>query len=339
MLEGQVAVLSSGALTDTQAVSLLEALFESPLYREDQKTFMLYPRRDMPGFLERGVIPEDLARSTPAIRKLETAGDLSIIQRDPVGVVRFAGALANRKALDKAIKALSGITLTAEEAASLRDVYEQVFQHRSYTGRSGSMFAYEGNGCIYWHMVAKLLLAAQEAAPHANTAEKRTSLSEHYRRIRAGLGFNKTAAEYGAFPLDAYSHSAWSTGARQPGMTGQVKEEVITRRRELGVVADHGVYRFDPASIHASEWLTATDQLTFFDVHGHQQTLDLNPGELALTVCQTPVVYRRTGGNAGIIAYLQDGGTESVPGLELTRDLSASIMRRDGRVTRLIIEC
>ena len=36
-----------------------------------------------------------------------------------------------------------------------------------YTGRSGAMYGYEGLGCIYWHMVAKLLLAVQEMRPAA----------------------------------------------------------------------------------------------------------------------------------------------------------------------------
>ena len=32
-----------------------------------------------------------------------------------------------------------------------------------FTGRSGSFFAYEGLGSIYWHMVSKLLLAVRSA--------------------------------------------------------------------------------------------------------------------------------------------------------------------------------
>ena len=37
-----------------------------------------------------------------------------------------------------------------------------MFDHKSFTGRSGTFFGYEGLGSIYWHMVSKLLVAAQE---------------------------------------------------------------------------------------------------------------------------------------------------------------------------------
>ncbi len=50
-----------------------------------------------------------------------------------------------------------------EEARQpLLALYEQVFNHKAFTGRSGGMFGFEGLGCIYWHMVSKLLLAVQE---------------------------------------------------------------------------------------------------------------------------------------------------------------------------------
>ena len=41
-------------------------------------------------------------------------------------------------------------------------MFENVFHHNEFTGRSGTFFAYEGLGSIYWHMVSKLLLAVQE---------------------------------------------------------------------------------------------------------------------------------------------------------------------------------
>ena len=46
---------------------------------------------------------------------------------------------------------------------------------------------------------------------------------------------------YGAFPTDPYSHTPAGKGAQQPGMTGQVKEDVISRFGELGVEVKNGV--------------------------------------------------------------------------------------------------
>ena len=54
-------------------------------------------------------------------------------------------------------------------------------------------------------------------------------LGQLYYDIRGGLSAAKTPEEYGAFPYDPYSHTPDNSGAQQPGMTGQVKEEIITR--------------------------------------------------------------------------------------------------------------
>ena len=118
--------------------------------------------------------------------------------------------------------------------ASVLEVYEEVFAHRGFTGRSGTMFAYEGLGSVYWHMVGKLVLAIQErylAARDAGAAPAvLAALARHYRAIRVGMsGTDKAPTVWGAFPLDPYSHSPAHGGARQPGMTGQVKEEILIR--------------------------------------------------------------------------------------------------------------
>ncbi len=75
MLEGQVAALSSGLLTPAEALRVLRALRRSALWREDARSYLLYPNRALPGFLEKNVIPEaELARS-PALQRMLAAGD------------------------------------------------------------------------------------------------------------------------------------------------------------------------------------------------------------------------------------------------------------------------
>ncbi len=59
MLEGQVAVLSSGALSTQESVALLDALRNSRLYRADQNSYLLYPDRKLPGFFEKNNIPAE----------------------------------------------------------------------------------------------------------------------------------------------------------------------------------------------------------------------------------------------------------------------------------------
>ena len=58
---------------------------------------------------------------------------------------------------------------------------------------------------------------------------------DHYFEINEGIGVNKSPGLYGAFPTDPYSHTPRGRGVQQPGMTGQVKEDIVSRFYELGL--------------------------------------------------------------------------------------------------------
>ncbi len=257
MLEGQVALLSCGLLSLAESVALLDALFASPLFDARRRSFLLYPDRQLPGFLERNRL-DDAALALPVVQDILRRGRHDLLQQQSDGTVRFAPALANRGDLEAAAADL-GASLEP-----LAQAYDRLLKHHEFTGRSGTMFAYEGLGCIYWHMVAKLLLAVQECAFEAadRAAPELAALKTHYRKVRDGLGYRKSAADYGAFPADAYSHTPAEGGAQQPGMTGQVKEEILTRWGELGLRVRGGRVRFDPVLLDASE-LPAVGALTF----------------------------------------------------------------------------
>jgi hypothetical protein len=257
MLEGQVAMLSCGLLSLAESVALLDTLFASPLFTERRRSFLLYPDRALPGFLDRNQL-DDAALALPVVQKLLADDRTDLLQRQSDGVVRFAPGLASRAELDAA-----GADLGAD-LLPLAEAYERVLNHHAFTGRSGTMFGYEGLGCIYWHMVAKLLLAVQERVFDAADARapELAALQAHYRRVREGLGYRKPAHEYGAFPADPYSHTPGEGGAQQPGMTGQVKEEILTRWGELGLRVRGGRARFDPVLLDAAE-LPVGGALTF----------------------------------------------------------------------------
>jgi hypothetical protein len=263
MLEGQVAVLSSGLPDPAEALGILERLFASSLYREDQHSFMLYPERELPGFLDKNLIPDESALAIPLIDDMLAAGDRSLVARDEDGICRFHGDFRNAKdvadALDELAEREEWAAAAARDREAVLALFEDVFRHGSYTGRSGTMYGYEGLGCIYWHMVAKLLLAVQEVVHRAERegapASVRDELAGMYYRIRAGLGYEKSVAEYGAFPTDPYSHTPAGGGAKQPGMTGQVKEEILTRLGELGVRVADGAVRFRPLLLREGEFL------------------------------------------------------------------------------------
>jgi hypothetical protein len=345
MLEGQVAALSSGAIAPDEAATLLDNLFHSDIYRADQRSFMLYPDRALPGFLEKNRIAAGSVEAIPLLRRMLAAGDQRVVTVDATGCHRFNADFTNVDDLEARLDALAG-QYGEDVAASrepLRTLYEQVFRHREFTGRSGGMFGFEGLGCIYWHMVSKLLLAVQENffAARDGQADEKTCrrLGALYYRVRDGIGFNKTPAEYGAFPTDPYSHTPGHGGARQPGMTGQVKEEVLTRFGELGLRVRGGSVQFLPSLLRTREFLHAARAFRYVDVDGVWQELEVPAGALAYTWCQVPVVYRlRDAGRASVTVTLQDGSTQTLSQSSLPADLARELFRRSGRVRQIVVD-
>jgi hypothetical protein len=341
MLEGQVAALSSGSLSSEDALALLRALRASRLYRPDQHSYVLYPDRDLPGFLAKNRLPDDAAE-LPLVAALLERGDRSLIVRDVDGGLHFAGDLANARSV-RAVLAQLGedpdlADLVAADGERLVTLFDTVFDHASFTGRSGTFFAYEGLGSIYWHMVSKLQLAVLEiwrrAADAGESPDVTAALAEAYYDVRAGLGFHKTPDVYGAFPTDPYSHTPAHAGAQQPGMTGQVKEDVLTRIGELGVVVRDGRLSFAPGLLHREEFLARPVEASALAVGGPQR-LSLEPGSLAFTVCQVPVVYALSDGPGRTRVTRSDGRTDELDGTTLDAASSREVFDRSGAVTRI----
>ncbi len=248
MLEGQMAVLSSGALPARESAALLDALRSSRLYRADQNSYVLYPDRKLPGFFEKNNIPASAIAQSKPLAAMIGRNDRRIVVQDVNGAAHFNAAFRNSGLLKEA---LAGLGLPDDERARILAVYEEVFDHQSFTGRSGTFYKYEGLGCIYWHMVSKLLLAVQEVLDRAGCAGENAEVVErlrsHYHEIREGIGVHKPPELYGAIPTDPYSHTPGFAGVQQPGMTGQVKEDLITRLGEMGVAVEGWTAQFPPS--------------------------------------------------------------------------------------------
>jgi hypothetical protein len=340
MLEGQVAALSSGVLDSHEVLAIVEALFESPLYRQDQNSFMLYPARALPSFLEKNTLPPRDVDDNPLLSALLDAGDTTVIERDPLGSCRFAPSVAASASLVEALDHLSAqpawTELVAAHRAEVAELFEKVFQHKSFTGRSGSMYKYEGLGSIYWHMVAKLLLAVQEAFWKARAAGEpattQDALAGAYYRVRGGLSSDKTPAEYGAFPTDPYSHSPSHMGAQQPGMTGQVKEEILTRWGELGLRINQGIIEFDPVLLRRREFLTERRDWSYLDVTGVRKTVTVPQAALAFTYCQVPIVYTLGDELGTAKVTLADGTVRTFVSMRLDKPTSDEVFARRGEV-------
>ena len=201
----------------------------------------------------------------------------------------------------------------------LKDLYEQVFNHHAFTGRSGTFYKYEGLGCIYWHMVSKLLLAVGEVIEREKNRDQTVCdvlkrLIAHYNAIREGIGSHKQPQEYGSFPLDPYSHTPSMAGVQQPGMTGQVKEDIINRFFELGVSVHDGQISFAPDMLSADDFLN---------------------GELRFTYCDVPVIYRKAD-KKGLVVETQDGVICNEQST-MSNQLSSHLFARDGYVKQITL--
>ena len=345
MLEGQVSILSSGLLSVDETLVLLNNLRKSNLYREDQNTYILYPDRNIPGFLKKNSFTENTASRSKLLLELGKEKDNSIVNRDIFNHFHFNGNFRNINNLKNALEELKRLkpkysSLIQEEQNTIYDIFEEVFDHRSFTGRSGSFFAYEGLGSIYWHMVAKLLLAVQdklfEAMENGTVPSKTAALSEYYDEIRAGLGFTKKPAEFGAFPSDPYSHTPAGQGAKQPGMTGQVKEEILTRLKELGISITDGKIGFVKNLFQKEELSVNNSEFQYFNINKEKITISVDAGQTIFTICQVPFVISQSQVDT-IIIYYDDGTSGKVTGHIIPESDSKNIFRRNNKIIKVKI--
>ena len=338
MLEGQVAVLSAGYLTAEESLEVLNSLKKSKLFRDDQYSYILYPDRELPRFIEKNNIPRAKVKESKLLELLISNNDTSILSGDSIGEYHFSSRFRNVDVLNEALDSLDSRiygNLLEAERRNIHELYEEMFDHQSFTGRSGTFYAYEGLGSIYWHMVSKLLLATEECFYRAVDQKAdpaiTSALKRHYFEIKEGIGLNKSPELYGAFPTDAYSHTPANSGVKQPGMTGQVKEDIISRMGELGVRILDGAIVFDTKLINEVEFLTEEKVFTYYSTKGEKKQLNLHPRQLGFTICQKPVVYTLSD-HEKITISLNYGTNKEIDGNSIDKQLSSLIFSRSDEV-------
>lgn len=341
MLEGQVAVLSSKYLDAKKALQVLNALKSSALFRPDQYSYLLYPNKELPGFLQRNNISETDILSSDLLTKLLEDKNTQIVLKDVKGGYHFNGNFKNAGDLEIALHGLSPTykALLEKDYKLVLTIFEKVFHHKAFTGRSGTFYAYEGLGSIYWHMVSKLLLAVMECCLKAIEEGQDDvtigKLLEHYYEIQAGIGVHKSPQLYGAFPTDPYSHTPWHKGAQQPGMTGQVKEDLLARMGEMGIQVKSGKIHFKPELLRVVDFLNSEQNIAYFDVHGQLHTIQLQEQSLFFTYVQVPVIYQIANSNQIIVK--SKGVQKITTDRFLTNEISEKIFGRTGEIESITV--
>jgi len=341
MLEGQVAVLSSGYISSKEALAVLDALKSSKLFRPDQYSYLLYPNKELKGFLERNSIPATAVTASNLLQQLVADGNTKIITKDINGDYHFNGNFKNAGDLQIALDKLADTSyanLVQSEGTQVVETFEKVFNHKEFTGRSGTFYGYEGLGSIYWHMVSKLQLAVLECCLKAirehESKETVGRLLEHYYEINEGIGVHKSPKLYGAFPTDPYSHTPAGKGAQQPGMTGQVKEDILSRFGELGVFVSEGKLYFDPCMLRQDEFLLKDSTFNYVNIAKEEKQLPVHKGSLAFTYCQVPIVYTIADEYA-LTVHLKDGHSKAFENLSLDVETSQHVFDRAGEVIQI----
>jgi len=119
-------------------------------------------------------------------------------------------------------------------------------------------------------------------------------------------------------------------------MTGQVKEEVLSRFGELGLRVAGGEVNFEPGLLRAREFASGTRQFRFLDVRGQWQELTVPASGLVFTWCQVPIIYHLHGeGRPTLAITREDGGSQVLPRLSLSTQLSSELFRRSGHIRQI----
>ncbi|NLV58295.1 MAG: hypothetical protein GXY67_05950, partial [Clostridiales bacterium] len=298
MLEGQSAAIGAGIVTAGELPQLLSTM-DMALGSDQHGAHFLYPKRMTVPFWQKNSFEAPLA------------ADGWIVCRDEKGMLHFGAAMTTESKLRQALEVSSYSDLERQE---LLHRFECLFGHQRFTGRSQVMYKYEGIGCIYWHQNAKLSLAIVELAlacrhnrPQAET------VYQCYRDVVRHFLYRKDSMACQAIPIEPYSHSSFDGKSQQPGMTGQVKESVLARRGELGVIVENGCLQFDP-------WFVAPSE---FD----------RQGSLSFTVCGTPVRYLPgEKGEECIEVHYANQMTQRISGPVLPEDISREVFFRSKEI-------
>ena len=67
----------------------------SKLFRPDQYSYLLYPYKDLKGFIERNTIPEAAISTSKLLQQLVADKNVQIIEKDVNGVYHFNGNFKN----------------------------------------------------------------------------------------------------------------------------------------------------------------------------------------------------------------------------------------------------
>jgi hypothetical protein len=117
-------------------------------------------------------------------------------------------------------------------------------------------------------------------------------------------------------------------------MTGQVKEDYISRFGELGVRISNGKISFQPSLLEISEFIESDQNFIFYNIHGEKTTLPIKKNSLAFTLAQVPIIYTLSEQNS-IRVNCNNNSVKEYDGLDLCKEVSNSVFNRRGKIIKI----
>lgn len=119
-------------------------------------------------------------------------------------------------------------------------------------------------------------------------------------------------------------------------MTGQVKEDVLSRFGELGVYILDGKLYFNPRLLKRDEFLREAKTFRYLDVRKKTREIKVDRDCLGFTYCQVPVIYNLSD-KRGVQVEFDQGPTLEFTDLHLDLPTSKKVFERTGEINRITV--
>jgi len=119
-------------------------------------------------------------------------------------------------------------------------------------------------------------------------------------------------------------------------MTGQVKEDILSRFGELGVFVKNGKLNFNPCLLRKNEFLSEEKAFHYVDVNYNAKTIALYSNSMCFTYCQIPIIYTISDQKRIEIKY-NDSTNIKFDTLTMDEPTSQHVFGRTGQINQIIV--
>ena len=119
-------------------------------------------------------------------------------------------------------------------------------------------------------------------------------------------------------------------------MTGQVKEDILSRFGELGVFVHKGQLQFKPDLLRKDEFLKTPSIFEYVNLTGEALKIDLVNGTLGFTYCQVPIIYE-LGKKEYVKVLFKDAAVLEFDKLILDVETSRKVFERTEDIERILV--